>query len=486
MPVSSLRGAGLVPSLCILTASVLCGRSALAVEPGLLPAPVPIQAGDDLIDRVSGIAGNANAVNLCRNHGYGLTNLTWEDTGRAKESCWGPNISDLTIQVQRWDGRPLAGTRCMPVMRKDNFSDVSADVPMDQVRLLVGNECGAALHPVPLGDYLAQLPSYLSIPSSGTIVGSLRLPRDQVVLASAQACLLPVPATGEVGFTPVLFNYQSSPGNPAVLAILATPEGTSAQIIDGRAELSAGVWHGQRLFADRAGQRAPLRAQRASTVAAQLGVPVSALPAGLDLVMVIQVPLVQHWAVRAKAADEDGASAAPAAAPAPLAGAPADCTDEQAGMESAVISAGPVEGPFPGLGGYTLERDPRFPIRVTVQFYQATDSATVSDADVARMAAAIDQVYLDANSVGSLVTAGWTNRPTETTSPPPVVMPVPAPMSPGWLSAGWVTEVLADHQRRSGVPTSLTCTRLRTHFGAEWVPADARELRNAIALSQDG
>ena len=32
--------------------------------------------------------------------------------------------------------------------------------------------------------------------------------------------------------TPVLFNYQSPQGDPAVLAILATREGTSATVID--------------------------------------------------------------------------------------------------------------------------------------------------------------------------------------------------------------------------------------------------------------
>ena len=51
--------------------------------------------------------------------------------------------------------------------------------------------------------------------------------RDSHVLVSAQACFLPIPPDGIAEFNPVLFNYQSYAGDPAVLTILATREGTS-------------------------------------------------------------------------------------------------------------------------------------------------------------------------------------------------------------------------------------------------------------------
>lgn len=41
-------------------------------------------------------------------------------------------------------------------------------------------------------------------------------------MVSAQACSLPVPQNGIAEFNPVLFNYQSSSGNLAVLTILVT------------------------------------------------------------------------------------------------------------------------------------------------------------------------------------------------------------------------------------------------------------------------
>lgn len=56
--------------------------------------------------------------------------------------------------------------------------------------------------------------------------------RDSHVLVSAQACFLPIPKGEEAVFNPVIFNYQSEAGNPAVLAILVTREGTSMTIVD--------------------------------------------------------------------------------------------------------------------------------------------------------------------------------------------------------------------------------------------------------------
>ena len=60
---------------------------------------------------------------------------------------------------------------------------------------------------------------------------------------------LPIPKSGVATFNPVLFNYQSYPGDPAVLTILATREGTSTTIIDNQRDgFGAGRTWGQRLF----------------------------------------------------------------------------------------------------------------------------------------------------------------------------------------------------------------------------------------------
>ena len=82
-------------------------------------------------------------------------------------------------------------------------------------------------------------------------------------------------------------------------------------------------------------------------------------------------------------------------------------------VEEAVIGHGEVEGPFTEIGGLAIERDPRFPIRVTVQFYQATSNGVVSAGDMEEIAGQFRRVYDEGDYVGSLVVGGPSDRPTE-------------------------------------------------------------------------
>ena len=86
---------------------------------------------------------------------------------------------------------------------------------------------------------------------------------------------------------------------------------------------------------------------------------------------------------------------------------------EKSDVEAAVIGHGAVEGPFTEIDDLEIERDERFPIRVTVQFYKATSNGIVSAADMEEIAAQISRVYKDADYVGSLVVDGPSERPTE-------------------------------------------------------------------------
>jgi hypothetical protein len=219
------------------------------------------------------------------------------------------------------------------------------------------------------------------------------------VLVSAQACFLPVPRAGEVEFNPVLFNYQSYAGAPAVLAILATREGTSATVIDNaRDGFAAGRTWGQRLFFNKAGERCSLTGTRVSDFVEAGGDATDA--GGLNMVLLIQVPLVQPERERRF-------------------GAPAFAARRRGGgggrsnVEAAVIGHGDAEGPYTEIANLPIARDARFPVRVTVQFYQATSNGVVSAADMAAIAAQIERVYADAPYVGSLVTEGETGRSTE-------------------------------------------------------------------------
>ena len=96
-----------------------------------------------------------------------------------------------------------------------------------------------------------------------------------------------------------------------------------------------------------------------------------------------------------------------------MSGASFESFEEKSDVEAAVIGHGEVEGPFTEIDGLAIERDDRFPIRVTVQFYKATSNGVVSEADLREIQRQIERVYADADYVGSLVTAGPTGRPTE-------------------------------------------------------------------------
>ncbi|MGE0000700.1 MAG: hypothetical protein AB7T05_01330, partial [Fimbriimonadaceae bacterium] len=365
----------------------------------------------EVVRRCADMVGSESAQRYVQQHGLNLLNLTWEDTGRFKGSSVGPNISDMTIQVRVAEGRG-ARTYLMPVMRHPNFSDLTGDVDPRSLGLLVGNEDGRALKRVSLTSFLADPGRFMSDPSSWKgMPKSLLAERDSRVLVSAQACFLPVPVGEKAEFNPVLFNYQSSPGDPAVLTILATREGTSMTVIDNHRDTVDAGWNwGQRLFFNDKGNRASLTGERLSDFRARGGDPVKqggvVVPeAQMNMVMLIQVPLRQKMKRRDLATMPAVNASEAAYAGAGSAGSRAN--------ENAVIGHGEWEGPFTEVGGLAIERDPRFPIRVTVQFYKATETGQVSSEEVALIKKDIDLVYASASTVGSLVTGGRTGRVTE-------------------------------------------------------------------------
>jgi hypothetical protein len=361
----------------------------------------------EVIAKTADMVRAKDARALASKHGLDILDLTWEDTGRFKGSSVGPNISDMTIQVS-------AGERitCMPVIRHPNFSDKTADVSIDDVVLRVGNQTGAPLSSVTLREYLRDLRKFLTKP--GSWMGSetsLLAPREKDVLVSAQACFLPVPPTGKAEFNPVLFNYQSYAKAPAVLAIVATREGTSATIIDNQRDgFGAGHAWGQRLFHNQTGERASFTGTRMTEFVAAGGDATdkvdsieAAKAAGLSCVMLIQVPLLQPQMLR-----RSMSMCAPAAAKCASAS-----FDEEACLDEAVIGHGEVEGPFTEIDNLSIKRDARFPIRITVQFYKATANGVVTAAEMQTIADQIAAVYKDAKAVGSLVCEPDKGRSTE-------------------------------------------------------------------------
>ncbi|MEO0736657.1 MAG: hypothetical protein AAFZ35_07585 [Cyanobacteria bacterium J06649_12] len=374
-----------------------------------------------VIERTRSMINDQSSQTLADRWGLDILDVTWEDTGRYDNSAVGPNISDMTIQVQQQD--PDTGEyslHLMPVIRYPNFSDITGDVPMDQFYVLTGNEKGDELGRVSLKDVLGDLRRYLSEPDSWTgSEKSLLADRDSHVLVSAQAAFLPIPQGDGATFNPVLFNYQSYPGDPAVLTLLVTREGTSATVIDNQRDgFDAGRTWGQRLFFNQNGERASLTGQRLSDFQLDPGgdrnssdqpieVPgeFKESEAGLNMVMLIQVPLKQK---------QPFLPAEPMAVMAEAGVADAEfSSQDRSNVEAAVIGHGEVEGPFTEIDNLDIERDPDFPIRVTVQFYKATSNGVVSADDMREIHEQIQKVYDDADYVGSLVLDGRQGRPTE-------------------------------------------------------------------------
>jgi hypothetical protein len=378
-----------MPSPLAAALAALLTAHAVAIPPG------------SAVDRVASLVSDPGAQRLAGARGLQFVNVLWEDTGRYQGSSVGPNISDVTIAVANGAGRAPS---LMPVLRFPNFADRTADVALDKVWLRTGNQRpGSPEQVVTLRELLAEPGRFLSAPGNGAIRGgTLLAPRDTHALVSAQAAFLPVPRGARATFHPVIFNYQSTAGHPAVLTLLVTRQGTSASIVDnGRDQVGTGAW-GQRLFFNAGGQRAPLTAERRSDVEASgltmNGESSASLGEDANLLMLIQVPLKverprRSYGLAAGAPSPMMKSEAKAA---PMAEA-ADA------MEQAVLGHGELEGPFTELAGLTIERDPRFPVRVTVQFYQATSSGQVTAAEVGTLAGLIDAVYTRGDFVGSLV-----------------------------------------------------------------------------------
>jgi hypothetical protein len=406
---------------------------ALDSEPGWGIAPPPAPTYAEVVNKVVGMTNDAALRGAVGRRGLNVLNVMWEDTGRSLGSSAGPNISDLTLQV-RYREQNQNRAALLPVIRFPNFTDRTGDIPADRFLIRVGNQKkSGALETVALADVLKDIRKYVSDPGSVLGSGNLSAARDTHYLASAQAVFLPIPKEGRAEFTPVLFNYQSFPESPAVATLLVTRQGTSFTVIENDGSESSPIASsGQELYFNQGGERAPFTAERRTDVKNRIeaqGGPkseddVSALARGADVLFIVQIPLRQkprprfegNWAPSSP--DGGGlvmksAGAPPASSPASMAKPKGSAPSKESDVEQAVLGHGKVEGKFAEGRARKLERDPRFPVRVTVQFYKATSNGVVSEADLDAIARTIGGVYEHADFVGSLVVPeGDPRRPT--------------------------------------------------------------------------
>jgi hypothetical protein len=399
---------------------------ALSLPAAAHARPVMVQPNaaasyEQIVRNAANMVGNQLVAAMVGHKGLNLVNVMWEDTGRYQGSSVGPNISDVTIEVEV-EGQHGRSNHLMPVIRYPNFSDKTADIDIDKFFVRVGNQKkDGRLRTVSLRELLRHPGRYMSLPKDGRIVdGSLLAKRDSHVLVSAQSAFLPVPQGGQARFYPVIFNYQSYQDNPAVLTILVTRQGASMTVIDNsRDTVSGGASWGQRLYFNAGGERAPLTAERLKDVQASgvtaNGESAASLGKDANLLLLIQVPLKVKEQPMMALDDMEMAGAgygvgSIAAKPAP----PSARRTRGADMDTAVLGHGATEGKYTELAGLTIERDPRFPVRVTVQFYQATATGEIAQAHVDALSAQIDRVYDAGDYVGSLVVPDRKQKPRPT------------------------------------------------------------------------
>ena len=404
--------------------AALCVLAPLAAAaPTPKKQPDPTVQYHSMVKRVAAMVDNDTAYKMTSAFGLQLLNVLWEDTGRWEGSSVGPNISDVTIEVEGYRNGKAHHTYLMPVMRYENFSDKTADVKTENILIPVGNQNGGQLELISLKELLENPGQYLSDGDKGKIKGdSLIAKRDSHVLVSAQHAFLPVPKEGKATFWPVIFNYQSTKKNPAVLTILVTRQGTSITIIDNaRDTVSGGDSWGQRLYFNQNGKKAPLIAERLKDVQASgktaNGEDAQDLGDDSNVLMLIQVPLKYKQPTgRAYAPTSSSEAQGPPPPPAKMAKKDGGDVDDRrhSDVDVAVLGHGETEGTYTELDGLTIQRDSRFPVRVTLQFYQATSNGVVSRDNVKAMAAQIKKVYAKGDYVGSLVvpTGADRKRPT--------------------------------------------------------------------------
>jgi hypothetical protein len=406
-----------------LVAAVSLIAPAAVAQPKAKAPPDPARLYDRMVKKVAGMVDDYRAADLAAAQKLQLLNVLWEDTGRWEGSSVGPNISDVTIEVEGYSNGKTHRSYLMPVMRHDNYVDKTADVKMDKILIPVGNQAkNGQLELVSLTELLRDPTKYMSAPDKGKIKGgSLWAKRDTHALVSAQHAFLPVPKEGQAKFWPVIFNYQSAKKNPAVLTILVTRQGTSLTIIDNDRDTVGDDTWGQRLYFNSAGERSPLIAERLADVKASgvtaNGEDAQNLGDDSNVLMLIQVPLKyrQPRALKmyAPMADYDAPMKSGLAAPSSNATGSGGGGGEARGrsdVDVAVLGHGATEGPYTELDGLTIARDTRFPVRVTLQFYQATSNGVISRDNVKAMAAQIRKVYGKGDFVGSLVVPSGMDR----------------------------------------------------------------------------
>ena len=356
-------------------------------------------------------------VDLFNSSGYNIQKISWEDCARDKNSCIGPNISDMTLITK--DGK------LMPMIRKPNFSDVSHDINIDKFNLPT-NKKGI----VGLKDFLENIGEY----ANNDKLGSMYLDRDEKILTQNQCCILPCNVNDRVEFGVQLYNYQSSRDNPAVLTILVSNKGTSVQIIENKTIL----------YHNNSGSAHYYKAKRLGDVREERGAKTNEAVKDFkqmtdtelleNTLMIIQIPLLYTKPERNKMKYEN-LTLGELSSTFHIDGNPhkisKSCSkgvsknynalnNSKDNFDMGNISVGSYASKYLGTKDSKFERDEKYPIRCTYQYYRLSDTSTLSEDSIQNITEQLNNIGSLSESYGSLVHS-TTDRVTE-----------PTPTEPRW------------------------------------------------------
>lgn len=397
----------------------------------------------ELAQKISSMTNSQNLKSLLHSHGLDIKNVTWEDTARNKNSAWGPNISDMTLRAEQTN---------MPVIRRPNFADVTVDHSIGNFNVTVGNESGTQLNRIKFTDYLEQIQTYTSNPNISKLFES-----GEEVLCSTQVCLLPA-TNSEVNFNVRLFNYQSSSTNPAVLVIVASNQGTSSMVLDSKT--TDILFNSSGRAFDFVAER--LREER-KRLGKDLDTPMTGEEKERNVLFIYQIPLKQKEIYKSsniilQSYDTDSFIVNESYGVAKSKGfknsgtvngdvkqsimnlgygisfngsnnlksvlddststdneleTSLDNNTNKYGLDNAMLRVSDKDkGVFEGTKGLKLERDFRYPIRCTLQYYWITGSEEISQEQIGQIASQLETFYTNSSNKSSLV-YGQTNRKTE-------------------------------------------------------------------------
>jgi hypothetical protein len=300
--------------------------------------------------------------------------ISWDDAARNKNSCWGPCITDVTLRTK---GGPRE-----QMVRPDNFTDKTSDLSADKLRLFKGR-------------IAISLRTYLD-----TIQAGLWQPRDAVVLARSQCCFLPLGGRESVDFAVSAYSY-----NRNSLIIVASAFGTSVYRADGST---------QELLLDIRGdshhyQAAKMVDKKSGQVVRDFA-DMSAQQKQENALYIYQVPIKSKY--RSRGGDEveveescegiglfDTGKSRSRGGGGSRGGGPTPIRDLGA---VARLGVGSRVGRTPELDTTELERDARYPITLTIQYYRISDGP-VSEAAARDVIAKLNALEHASAATGSLV-----------------------------------------------------------------------------------